>query len=359
MGTIIERPRADGSIAYLARVTLKHKGRITFQRFETFDRRKAAEAWISKLERELREPNGLASVLARDKAKTLGDAIDVYVEDAGDRMGRTKAQVLRSLKEFPIAEKPCHEVTSSDIYDLAKELGKTRTPQTVDNYLSHLSAVFTVARPAWGIPLDPEVMRDARVVSKKMGAVSKSRSRDRRPTLQELDRLLTHFEDRQRRVSKMLPMTKVIVFALFSTRRLEEITRIQWADLERQHSRVMVRDMKNPGEKMGNHVWCDLPAPALQVIDSMPQTKPAIFPYSTDAIGANFTRACQLLGIEDLHFHDLRHEGVSRLFEMGLTIPHVAAVSGHRSWNSLKRYSHIRGTGDRYESWEWVNRVTA
>lgn len=358
MGTIVERPRADGSIAYLARVRVKKAGKVIFEEFETFDRRKTAAAWIAKLEKELKAPGGVEAVKARDRARTLGDAIDLYVQDTGESIGRTKAQVLRSLKDYAIADMACEEITSTHIYDLVKELGVDKKPQTVNNYLSHLRAVFTVARPAWGIPLDVEAMKDAMVVSKRFGAVKKSASRERRPTLDELDRLLTHFEERRRRVPQMLPMNKVVVFALFSTRRLEEITRIQWADLEEQHSRVLVRDMKNPGEKIGNHVWCDLPEPALQVIRSMPKTKPEIFPYSTDAIGANFTRACQLLGIEDLHFHDLRHEGVSRLFEMGNTIPHVAAVSGHRSWSSLKRYSHIRGTGDRYEGWAWIERVS-
>ena len=83
----------------------------------------------------------------------------------------------------------------------------------------------------------------------------------------------------------------------------------------------------------------------------MPKRKSEIFPYSPDAITANFTRACKHLGIEDLHFHDLRHDDISRLFEMGWNIPHVAAVSGHRSWVSLKRYTHIRETGDKYATW--------
>src|SRR5215831_10607941 len=60
------------------------------------------------------------------------------------------------------------------------------------------------------------------------------------------------------------------------------------------------------------------------------------------------------LGIDDLRFHDLRHEGISRLFEMGKTIPQAAAVSGHRSWTSLKRYTHIRQTGDKYKGWKWL-----
>jgi hypothetical protein len=87
---------------------------------------------------------------------------------------------------------------------------------------------------------------------------------------------------------------------------------------------------------------------ALQIILSMPKRLEEIFPYSGETIGTNFTRACQFLEIIDLHLHDLRHDGVSRLFEIGRNIPQVAAVSGHRSWSSLKRYTHLRQTGDKY-----------
>ena len=118
---------------------------------------------------------------------------------------------------------------------------------------------------------------------------------------------------------------------------------------------MLVRDMKHPGEKIGNDTWVDLPEEAIQVIESMPKTKPEIFPYSPDAITANFTRACRLLGIEDLRFHDLRYEGISRLFEMGRNIPQVAAVSGHRSSISLKRYTHIREAGDGFSDWDGLH----
>ena len=148
-------------------------------------------------------------------------------------------------------------------------------------------------------------------------------------------------------------MRAIVAFAIFSTRRLDEITRIRWADLDESGSRILVRDMKNPGEKAGNDVWCDLPSEALRIIRSTPRGAGAIFPYSTEAIGAAFTRACKMLAIADLHFHDLRHDGVSRLFELGLNIPQVAAVSGHRSWSSLKRYTHLRQTGDKYAGWPW------
>jgi integrase len=153
-------------------------------------------------------------------------------------------------------------------------------------------------------------------------------------------------------------MDRVVAFAIYSTRRQEEIVRIEWEDLDEAHSRVLVRDLKHPGQKKGNDVWCELPPEAIQIIKTMPQTGPRIFPYGTAGVGAAFTRACQFLEIEDLHFHDLRHEGISRLFEMGRTIPLAASVSGHRTWNSLKRYTQIREKGDKFEGWKWLKTVT-
>jgi len=46
-------------------------------------------------------------------------------------------------------------------------------------------------------------------------------------------------------------------------------------------------------------------------------------------------------GIEDLRFHDLRHEAVSRFFEMGLNVPEVALISGHKDYRMLARYTHM------------------
>jgi integrase len=263
-------------------------------------------------------------------------------------MGKTKAQVLRSIKAHELGAKKCSAVDTEALCDFAKSVDAQ--PSTRGNYLSHLASIFTVARPMWKYPLDRQAMADAQVVLKKMGIISKSNERDRRPTLDELDKIMQHFGRVETRRAS-IPMQKIIVFAIFSTRRQDEISRIARKDLE--PGRVMVRDMKHPGDKIGNDTWCDLVPEAEAVIRSMPESGPEIFPASADAISAAFTRACKLLGIEDLHFHDLRHEGISRLFEMGWNIPHVAAVSGHRSWQSLKRYEHMRQTGDKFANWKW------
>lgn len=345
MGTIVGRKRKDGSMGYRAQIVRKKDGEIVWRETQTFDRRPAAVAWLARRETELAEPGAME----RKDDPALADVIDRYIKESKKAIGRTKAQVLRTIKGLPIAELHCSEIGSAELIAFAQAL--PGSPATVQNYLSHLGAVFAIARPMWKYPLDQQAIRDAFTVTGKMGITGKSRQRDRRPTLDELDRLLTHFGKVKANRPATAPMQKIIVFALFSTRRQEEITRITWADYDK--SRVMVRDMKHPGDKAGNDTWCELPPEAAAIIETMPKIERQIFPYTTDAISAAFTRACKVLEIEDLHFHDLRHEGISRLFEMGRTIPQAASVSGHRSWQSLKRYSHMRQSGDKYENWKW------
>lgn len=346
-------------MAYLAQILIKRDGKIVHRESRTFDREPAARSWIKKREKEAKTPEGLEVI--RSERPTLEQAINRYIKDTVKEMGKTKAQVLETIKTFDIAQRPCDEITSADLFEFAQELGTTRQPQTVANYMSHLGAVYAIARPAWGFPLDEARMRDAIKVAGRMGVTSKSRARNRRPTLDELNTLMSFFQERQQRRPRALPMMKVITFGIFSTRRQEEITRITWSDFDEEHSRVLVRDMKNPGSKIGNDIWCDLPEQAVKIIRTMPRRKndDRIFPFHADTISSGFTRACQFLQIKDLRFHDLRHDGVSRLFELGWNIPHVAAVSGHRSWQSLKRYTHLRQRGDKYEGWKWLPIVTA
>ncbi|MGJ5032244.1 site-specific integrase [Bradyrhizobium sp. HKCCYLS2038] len=357
MGTIVERPRKKGGTAYMAKIIIKREGVTVLRETQTFDRRPAAAAWISRREDELSKPGAIERAKISANDPLLSAVIDQYIAESEKEIGRTKAQVLRTIKTFGIAGKRCSEIDTAAITDFAKQLDCA--PQTRGNYLSHLAAIFAVAKPMWRYPLDRAAIEEAQVVLRKLGIISKSKERDRRPTIEELDRLMAHFEERQKRRPSSAPMCRLIAFAVFSTRRQEEITRITWSDLDEEHSRVLVRDMKHPGQKDGNDTWCDLPEPAMQIIKAMPKVGPEIFPYSADAISAAFTRACALLEIDDLHFHDLRHDGVSWLFERGYTIPHAAAVSGHRSWNSLKRYTQLRQRGDKYAGWKWLAKVTA
>lgn len=350
MGTILTRKRKDGTTGFTAQIVKKSGGKVIWHEAQTFDRRQAAIAWLARREAELEAPGAME----RPEDPKLGAVIDRYLAESAKAIGRTKAQVLNTIKKYDIAELRCSKVTSSEIVAFAKALPVA--PSTVQNYLSHLGAVFKIARPAWGYPLSYQAMEDAYLVTSRLGLTAKSNQRDRRPTIEELDLLMEHFGTVKARRPASAPMQKIVAFAIFSTRRQEEITRVTWSDFDAEHARVMVRDMKHPGDKIGNDTWCDLTPEAVEIIKSMPKRAKEIFPYSTDAISAAFTRACKVLGIEDLHFHDLRHDGISRLFEIkwhGGSIPHVATVSGHRSWQSLQRYTHLRQTDDKYADWRW------
>lgn len=348
MGSIIGRTRKDGSKAFTAQIVIKQGGAIVHREAQTFDRKQAANAWIVKRESELKRPGGLE----RREDPILSEVIGRYKAESKTVVGGTKAQVLRTISESDLGALKCSAVTSQALVTFAKRLSNSVEPQTCGNYFSHLSSVFIVARPAWGYPLLRQEFEDAVTVLKKLGLIRKSIERDRRPTLDELDKLMAHFGRVRDHRPSSIPMQKIIAFAIFSTRRQEEITLLKWADLE--NDRVLVRDMKHPGDKIGNNVYCELVPEALAVIKSMPRNDERIFPFTPDAISAAFTRACQFLEISDLRFHDLRHDGISRLFELGRTIPQSAAVSGHRSWTSLKRYTHIRQTGDKYKNWKWI-----
>ena len=355
MANILPRKRADGTTGYTANIRIKRGGVIVHREAQTFDREQAAISWAKKRETELAEPGALDKARGKFNDPTLAAVIGQYNEEKQKEHGKTKTQVLRTIAASDLAKMKCSEITSPHIVAFAKSLEVT--PQTVGNYMSHLSSIFTVARPAWGYPLDNQAMEDARVVLGKLGLVSRSRHRNRRPTLDELDRLMKYYMVMEAKRRDTIPMTRIIPFAIFSTRRQEEISRILGKDLDRANMELLVRDMKNPGEKIGNDVRTTLTPEALQLIDTQPKTDDRIWPYNSDSVSTSFTKACKLLGIEDLHFHDLRHDGISRLFELGWNIPHVAMVSGHRTWTSLKRYTHIRQSGDKYANWPWLSKI--
>ncbi|HVQ70744.1 MAG TPA: tyrosine-type recombinase/integrase [Bradyrhizobium sp.] len=68
----------------------------------------------------------------------------------------------------------------------------------------------------------------------------------------------------------------------------------------------------------------------------------ACFLTTRNRVGAAFHRSCNDIDVDDLCFHDLRHEGTSRLFEAGFSIQQVAMVTGHKDWRMLRRYTNLK-----------------
>ncbi len=131
-------------------------------------------------------------------------------------------------------------------------------------------------------------------------------------------------------------------FAVYSARREDEICRLRWADNDPASRTGLVRDLKHPEHKQGNHKRFRYTQEAWEIVQRQPRTSEFIFPYRAASIKEGFRRACEHLRIADLHFHDLRHEATSRLFERGHEIHEVQQFTLHATWQQLKRYTHLR-----------------
>ncbi len=78
------------------------------------------------------------------------------------------------------------------------------------------------------------------------------------------------------------------------------------------------------------------------VLESLQPVSELVFPITANAFRLAWERTKKRAGIADLRFHDLRHGAISRFFEMGLSVPEVALISGHRDPRMLFRYTHLR-----------------
>jgi hypothetical protein len=113
---------------------------------------------------------------------------------------------------------------------------------------------------------------------------------------------------------------------------------------------LLIRNRKDPRRKNGNDQRIPLldvsGYDACQIVEEQRKfagsNRGRIFPYNGRSVGTAFRRQCRELKIEDLHFHDLRHEGTSRLFEAGFSIEQVALVTDHKDWKMLRRYTHLK-----------------
>lgn len=81
---------------------------------------------------------------------------------------------------------------------------------------------------------------------------------------------------------------------------------------------------------------------AVEILKSLkPEDESATwFGVTGRTLSAAVVRAWTKLGLKDFRLHDLRHEATSKLFEKGLSPIEVATMTGHKTLNTLKRYTH-------------------
>ncbi|WP_225548172.1 tyrosine-type recombinase/integrase [Chromobacterium violaceum] len=343
MATITKRLNSKGELSYRAQVRVKKNGRTVFSEARTFPTQKLAKDWAARLEHKLKEPGEMDRRRARGVG--LGELIDTYLADPEvvERVGRTKRYALQLVRKWPIAEKPAGDLTSADLIEHARDRKAAGTgPATIAHDISYIKSVLEYARLTLLMPVSGRVVEDAMPQLQQLDLVSKSRQRERRPEEGELQPILAALRDRSRRAGGFIPSATIVEFSIYSAMRISETCRLRWDDLDEQSRTVVIRQRKDPRKKKLNDQVVPLLGEAWDIVMAQPRIDERIFPYNARSVSAAWQRVRNKLGIEDLRFHDLRHEGTSRLFELGHGIHEVSMVNGNRSWATLKRYTNLK-----------------
>lgn len=319
------------------RAIVRRKGEPS--RSQSFPTKAMAQTWGERIEREIAQRRSTGASEA--DSMTLSTLIDWYVKNqsAITPFGRSKTADMKRLKTYTIAEKVASQLRTQDYVKHAEERrGSGTGPATVQNDLIWIRQVIKAARASRGLNASLEPLSDATNYLRQSRTIAKSKVRSRRLEKGEEQKILDYFRPRR----SSTPMFDIVEFALATTRRQEEITRLRWKDIDFKQGIAALDDVKHPTQKIGNRKTFRLLPEATKIIKRQSQTSEFVFPYNPRTIGALFTRAMRMIGIENLHFHDLRHEATSRLFERGYAIHEVAQFTLHDSWQTLRRYANLR-----------------
>ena len=160
-----------------------------------------------------------------------------------------------------------------------------------------------------------------------------SRSRDRRLNTGEFDML-----EKAARLTQNPHIWPIVVFAIETGMRRGEILGITWEYVD-----FDARTVHLPITKNGSSRDVPLSSKATQILKGQNERQlPCPFPVTDNAFRLAWDRLRSRADLGDLRFHDLRHEAISRFFEMGLSMPEVALISGHKDPRMLFRYTHIK-----------------
>ena len=288
----------------------------------TFARLADAKKWVSTAEYEIE--HGLYEASRAPGFASIADLIDHYLLLTGEetlsdsefyRFKRLKKHfgsiLIRGFKGSHLAR--------------YHDLGLTHIkPATLARELSLLRRILRIAQEDWDVEILANPL-DRFTVKGQRG------SRERRLEGDEEGRLLNACK--AARNPWLLPM---VLLALETGMRRGEILNARYEHLKNGLLTI-------PKTKTGASRTIPLTPNAQRIITALPRSITGfLLPISSNALMLAWERARQRGGIDDLRFHDLRHEAISRFFEMGLSIPEVALISGHKDYRMLARYTHLR-----------------
>ena len=348
MATITLRTAAGGAKSYRAEVRLKG---YPAQR-ATFSRLTDAKRWATQTEAAIREGRHFKTTEA--KKHSLADLIDRYIKDVLPRpvrkskrprsarsQGIIKAQLAwwkDELGDYLLAD-----VTPALIAEARDKLasdttrtGKALSPSTVVRYMAPLSHAMGIAVREWGW-LDDSPMR-------KVECPAEPRGRVRFLDDDERERLLAACRE-----SKSQDLYPAVVLALSTGARQSELMGLRWGQVDFARKLATLNETKN-----GERRILPLAGPALDLLRERTKVRrldtDLVFParkrqrdgtYKPVDLRTPFETALKRAGIEDFHWHDLRHTAASYLAMNGASLAEIAEVLGHKTLAMVKRYAHL------------------
>lgn len=292
----------------------------------TFTLRSDAERWGK--ETEIAIERGLFFDRSVGERTTLSSLIERYRKEVlPSKTGKHLAPSLRQL-DAVFGQYAVSSITCEMVADHRNTRLKTVSASTIRKEINLLSKLFDLAGKEWGIPI---AANPCAMVSRP----AESKGRNRR--LEDGEEAALMLACRQSSVE----LEAIVQVALETGARLGELLKLSWKDVTLSKRIAKFIDTKNGEDRV-----IPLSPKALEVLKSLPRhISGRVFWRwaAADSFNKTWTRACARAGIENLRFHDLRHEAVSRLFESGnWNNMEVAAVSGHKTLAMLKRYTHLR-----------------
>lgn len=314
--------------------------RAGIYRSATFSTKAEARNWATQVESQARHV-AASGYAPPPKGATLADLIDKYTETQRREPGRTKVATLAMLRRT-LGNVLLSNLSAAVLRDfIDRRVDEGAGGVTIAADLSFLSAVLRWARHSRYLDVPDRLALEARASLRLRGLETRSEERSREPTDAELAQLFAHWQARPR---QRIDMPTLCRFALATGMRLGEICGLQVEDVDRDARTVVVRDRKDPRRKAGNDQTVPLLPEAWAIVAPLlkGRTEGSIFGVRAASVSTAFTRACAELGIEDLRAHDLRHRATAQFFRMGLDIPKVALLTGHKTWAMLRRYTTIK-----------------
>lgn len=369
MGTVTERVLSTGVKKYRAQVRVKRQGLPNFTESKTFSKRSLAEAWIKKREYELELNPELMISANTSKGMTLAAALEKYLNEV-EGFGRSKRMGIRFLTHWPIGKVKISDLTRKDFTDHTY-LRRTGYPEigaepiessTALQDLQYLKVVLTHADLVWGEKVNLFELEQAMKGLRNARIITKSERREELYSSEQLQMLTNYFYRRWEQGRTKIPMHLIMWLAIYSCRRESELTELYLNEFNRNKKIWKVFDLKNPNGSKGNNKSFVVSDLCLQVIDELlkPDARDrmlslkrepsnVLVPVDAKSYAARWREGIKMCGFDGMRFHDLRHEGITRLAEDGLTIPQIQQVSLHESWESLRRYVNLSHREDRLD----------